>query len=255
MPLRDELDSNNPFQIEITQDGSPTLRLRDSSGLGESMHNLKGAFSETLYIYLPTLQRAFEWQEPETRLLSVGLGLGYNELLSAAFTLKNYPNHPWRLLSYESKDFLRRYFMSWLDGNPGVSQTDSDLFGVYDVILDLVSREMNVSQTAVRNRLKQMAAEKTWMLCETLNPCEDPPFRVHGIFYDAFSSQTSPELWKENNLDQFFIRFADAPCFLSTYAATGSLKRALKKADFKVDFVPGFGGKRQSTTALRDRHR
>ncbi|MBK7845346.1 MAG: hypothetical protein IPJ71_17000 [Bdellovibrionales bacterium] len=88
MPLRDELNSNNPFQIEITQDGSPTLRLRDSSGLGESMHNLKGAFSETLYIYLPTLQRAFEWQEPETRLLSVGLGLGYNELSPQPLHLK-----------------------------------------------------------------------------------------------------------------------------------------------------------------------
>ncbi|MBK8201779.1 MAG: hypothetical protein IPK68_05510 [Bdellovibrionales bacterium] len=235
MPLRDELDSTNPFQIEITQDGSPTLRLRDSSGLGESMHNLKGAFSETMYIYLPTLQTAFEWQEPETRLLSVGLGLGYNELLSAAYALKNYPNHPWYLLSYENKDFLRHNFMSWLDGIPRVSQTDSDLFGVYDVILDLVSREMNVTQTAVRNQLKQMAAEKTWMLYETLNPCEDPPFRVHGIFYDAFSSQTSPELWKEINLDQFFIRFADAPCVLSTYAATGSLKRALKRQISKLN--------------------
>lgn len=253
MPSTDGPDSNIPFQIEITQDGSPTLRLRNSSGLGESMHNLKGAFSETLYIYLPTLQRAFEWQVTETRLLSLGLGLGYNELLSAAFTLKNCPNHPWRLLSYESEDFLRSNFISWLNGNPRVSQADSDLFGVYDVILDLVSREMSVTQTAIRNQLKQMAGEKTWILHETLNPCERPPFRAHGIFYDAFSSQTSPELWNESNLDQFFIQFADFPCALSTYAATGSLKRALKKADFNVEFVPGFGGKRQSTTAVRDR--
>ncbi|MBK7844778.1 MAG: hypothetical protein IPJ71_14005 [Bdellovibrionales bacterium] len=253
MPLRDEFDANNPFQIEITKDGSPTLRLRDSSGLGESMHNLKGAFSETIYIYLPTLQTAFQWQEPETRLLSVGLGLGYNELLTAAYSLKNFPNHPWRLLSYETKDFLRSNFMSWLDGIPRTTQTDSELFGVYDVILDLVSREMNVPQAAVRNQLKKMAATKTWIICETLRPSEDPPFRAHGIFYDAFSSQTSPELWNESNLDQFFIRFADFPCVLSTYAATGSLKRALKKADFKVEFIPGFGGKRQSTTAVRDR--
>lgn len=254
MPLRDEFDSNNPFQIEITQDGSPTLRLMDSSGLGESMHNLKGAFSETIYIYLPTLQTAFQWQEPETRLLSVGLGLGYNELLTAAYSLKNFPNHPWCLLSYETKDFLRSNFMSWLDGIPRTTQTDSELFGVYDVILDLVSREMNVPQAAVRNQLKRMAAAKTWIICETLRPSEDPPFRAHGIFYDAFSSQTSPELWNESNLDQFFIRFADFPCVLSTYAATGSLKRALKKADFKVEFIPGFGGKRQSTSAVRDRH-
>ncbi|MBK9037712.1 MAG: hypothetical protein IPL83_00905 [Bdellovibrionales bacterium] len=72
-------------------------------------------------------------------------------------------------------------------------------------------------------------------------------------FYDAFISNES-RAWNESNLISFFIQFADVPRVLSTYAATGSLERAPKRATFKVEFVPGFGGKRHSTTAMRDRH-
>ncbi|MFZ4405454.1 MAG: hypothetical protein ACOYOK_15255 [Pseudobdellovibrionaceae bacterium] len=52
------------FTAEITEDGSPTLRLKQSSTAkfptGESMHHSGGAATETLYIYGYAIQQVFE---------------------------------------------------------------------------------------------------------------------------------------------------------------------------------------------------
>ena len=71
------------FTIVTTADGSPSLSIEDSSGYVEKMHHAAGAMSESIYIYGEAVQKVLDRRWP-LRVLSVGLGLGYNELITAA---------------------------------------------------------------------------------------------------------------------------------------------------------------------------
>ena len=75
------------YAFEATEDGSQTLRLGLGEGASEAMHSLRGAFSETDYIYGEALRAALTRGWP-LNVLSMGLGLGYVELLSAALFAK-----------------------------------------------------------------------------------------------------------------------------------------------------------------------
>ncbi|NJL25980.1 MAG: hypothetical protein HC902_12985 [Calothrix sp. SM1_5_4] len=75
-----------PSSIEVltTKDGSPTLAFRREDGYVEKMHHADGAVSESFYIYgeaLEICRRNIGPGEP-VRAISVGLGLGYNELIA-----------------------------------------------------------------------------------------------------------------------------------------------------------------------------
>ena len=237
------------YQIETTADGSPTLRLKQGSEFGESMHNPQGALAETLYIYRPTIEKALSWGLSSPAVLSVGLGIGYNELLMAALCLRH-RQEEWRLLSFESLPFLRHQFLEWLEGaSPAPSY--KGLHQVYDQVLAGIGQHLDIETPGIKAHLLEKHQSDSWLLRENLDHSSQAPFPCHGILYDAFSSNTSPDLWTQETLESFVERFAATPCALSTYAATGALKRTLAKAGFQVEAVKGFGNKRQSTCATR----
>lgn len=99
------------FSLEKTQDGSPTLRrhepTRSDFQTGESMHHSGGAWEETLYIYKPVIEKIKEWNISKPAFLSVGLGLGYVELMIAKEFVGN---SDVRISSYEIVPELKEYF-------------------------------------------------------------------------------------------------------------------------------------------------
>ena len=86
-PLESHLAGPLQFTYLMTDDGSPTIRFGIGAGASEAMHNLRGAFSETLYIYGQAIEHAFQ-SGFEPRILSLGLGLGYVEILSVGLALR-----------------------------------------------------------------------------------------------------------------------------------------------------------------------
>src|SRR5690606_37032809 len=78
-----------------------------------------------------------------------------------------------------------------------------------------------------------------------------PAEPVSAMLFDAYSKATSPELWDETFLKDFLARACAGRCALATYAAQGSLKRALLASGFRLEERAGFSGKRESTFALR----
>lgn len=234
------------FQLEITADGSPSLRPLDpATGAGEAMHHSGGAFSESLAIYAPLIREVFD-RFPSPGLLSVGLGLGYNEFLVAAEGRRKAKDY--RLLSYESVPALRENLLRWLLE----PERDSEIGASYGDILERVSAGDTVLARLIREDLLKRHGTGAWLLRGPLGEDSLPAGRFEGFLYDAFSSKTSPELWREEFLVRF-LELAAAPCaLLSTYACTGSLKRALARNGFRVEKRPGFQGKRNSTFAIRD---
>src|SRR4051812_27817152 len=100
------------FEIVTTQDGSPSLRISDNKNYVEKMHHSAGAMAESVYIYGSTIEKTIAKGLP-LRVLSLGLGLGYNELLTVGLALKHgYAMDA--LYSFESEPLLARSFEQWL---------------------------------------------------------------------------------------------------------------------------------------------
>ncbi|MEO1490664.1 MAG: tRNA (5-methylaminomethyl-2-thiouridine)(34)-methyltransferase MnmD [Pseudomonadota bacterium] len=69
-------------------------------------------------------------------------------------------------------------------------------------------------------------------------------------FLDGFAPARNPELWEPALLQAVFDRTAPGGT-AATYSAAGAVRRALAAAGFCVTKTPGFGTKRDMTTARR----
>ena len=232
-----------PANVDVLQtaDSSPTLHWRRDDGYGEKMHHSGGAFSESVYIYDAALVEALARAWP-ARLISLGLGLGYNELLAIA---RLGPRTGWKIWSFEAANFLREGFAAWLEGGQPA------LGPVYDQVLDRVAAFAAMDRGELR-----AAALGAWRDGRLELRASFPEDRagVNGatcIFYDAFSKKMNAELWREETLTQQLGELIAPQCVLATYAATGALNRALKALGFSLRAKRGFLGKRQSTLAIR----
>ena len=232
------------FQYEIftTADGSPTLCMPSQNS--EYMHHRDGALTESLYIYGAALAGC---PQPHPSVLSVGLGLGYNELISIAYALKHEKEANLRIRSFEIEYHLRQQFLLWLKGE------ETPQFGneVYDSILNMVAKEFELLPGLIKEQLLSMYQDGSWILDEALSNSTLFESKFNCILFDAFSKGTTPDLWDEEFLIDFIAKAATEKCVLTTYAATGALTRALKRNGFEVDLKKGFSGKRQSTIAFR----
>jgi hypothetical protein len=249
------------FQFIQTEDGSPSLKIQSEQGpeesLTEPMHSLKGAFAETLYIYGTAIDTAWQKRFP-LHICSLGLGLGYNEILSAAvagkYALMLTPHQPQQTLmqvsgeSFELIPELSFYFSAWVRNSAHVP---NDFQNAYDLILRKMAEQFALTDKFLKSILQNWFESGQWQLREALTAQSDffQPYSV--LFFDAFSSKTSPELWEESFLDSFLTKSCAPACVFSTYACTGALKRALKRAGFEVEIREGFSSKRESTFALR----
>jgi tRNA U34 5-methylaminomethyl-2-thiouridine-forming methyltransferase MnmC len=226
------------YELVLTEDQSPTLRWLGSENL-ETMHHRGGAYSETQLIYGEPLRESLK--AGGRSALSVGLGLGYNEVLVATEALKfQIPPQDFKLLSFESDPFLSAHFLLW------VNSTDTNL--IYDQIFQFF-KDANLKE--VKHWLQAARDQGSWILEGALTPETEFSNTYECIFYDAFSSKTSPYLWQEDFLKEFLRRVSAPETRVSTYACTGAFKRALKANQFQVLLKEGFHSKRDRTMGLK----
>ena len=136
----------NEFSIITTKDESPTLRFK-SKHAEESMHSHGGAFSETLYIYAEPFQHL---KGSDLSVLSIGLGLGYNEILSVCEYLNQNPQKEFYLESYEKEEFLIEQFRNWSSGNK------TALDPIYNQILKLFANKYNLEPAIIKQGLAHL---------------------------------------------------------------------------------------------------
>lgn len=270
------------FVLETTADGSPTVRIQNQDGsLSEAMHSLRGALSETVYIYGTAISTCLE-RNFSPRVLSMGLGLGYVELLSSALFLKaGVPFEKRSGQSFEILPELRDGFSQWLNYENGgqwlnyesgsqwlnpqpqtlelnletsPSSPSSVLFAIYDDVLRHIATTTGIEAAEIRMSLNQLVRRGQWRISAELDRSTEFSEGFGCICFDAFSAKSSPDLWSEDFLTDFFTRASAPVAVVSTYACTGSLKRALRACGFEVKIRPGFSSKRDSTFAVRDAH-
>ncbi len=223
-----------------TEDGSPTAYFENFEQ--EKMHHSGGAFGETVYIYGPAMQWGFAIIEKPS-ILSLGTGLAYNEILSAAFAVLF--DAELEMTSYESNTDLNSALIAWVTGgDEGIVP-----FEVYDTILDQTAETFGIQSKDIKSHLANSFKTGCWKVRGAWDSQDDSKYNV--ILYDFFSSKAMEQFWEENFLKNFLEENADGSCAFATYACTGKLKRALKDNDFQFYERKGYKWKRSSTFACR----
>lgn len=252
MSYREEKDFKiRDYEVELTGDMSPTLRPQKK----ESMHHMGGAAGESVYLYYEALLRYFqnpvvEQGHSSTRILSFGFGMGYNEILTILFYLKDKRDLSLlRLFSYEKDFFLYDLFNQWIRE----PSTEGSVFD--DVYSGIIRVAEHLSIAADINDLKRsfifLLENKFWIQNGPIHEVSEfhRPFDI--VFYDAFSAKTNEHLWTEDFLQNFFATCLNPRFIFSTYACTGVLKRVALNNRSQFEKRPGFLGKRDSTMISR----
>lgn len=235
------------FLWDITADGSPTLRHIEALPgweTGESMHHSGGALEETLIVYGEPLKEIFA-KVDRPHILSLGLGMGYVELVTAAEAMKQ--GKTCEIYTLESVQALIDVFEKNLLGEWPEGEIKTGL----DEVIQKVAEARGLAPKDLKEFMAQMVRDGSWVCAGALSADRMPTRRFHGILYDAFSAKTNPELWTEDFLNRFVAECTEQDCLFSTYACTGALKRALRGGGFEVIQRDGFKGKRHSTLGRR----
>lgn len=77
-------------------------------------------------------------------------------------------------------------------------------------------------------------------------------FAADAWFLDGFAPARNPQLWNDVLMGEVYAHTRPAGT-LATYSAAGWVRRNLEAAGFSTTRQPGYGGKRQMTTAHRPR--
>jgi hypothetical protein len=229
----------NHYQLQITADGSPSLRFLGGEHQ-ELMHHSGGAYSETMQIYGTPLDLLAGLPAPA--VLSLGLGLGYNEFLVARWALQNKSDI--FLDSFEADGFLSENFCKYVSSQA----QDKSISEVYDDVLHFMRGEL--PGEAIKQKLYTMKQTGRWRVFPALSSEHTFDRQYNCYLYDAFSAKTTPSLWQEDFLKSL-LENTPADCLFTTYACTGNLKRALKATGFTLHERPGFQGKRDSILASK----
>ncbi|WP_031426124.1 tRNA (5-methylaminomethyl-2-thiouridine)(34)-methyltransferase MnmD [Flavimarina sp. Hel_I_48] len=221
-------------KIVATGDGSTTIQL---VGWEEQYHSMHGAIQESRHVFLKTgLEhwRALHPEQDEVHVLEIGFGTGLNALLTAVH-LSEVP--------------MKVYY-------EGVE--------AYPVAADEVAQLNYVDQlkrTDFQSFFKEMhdapwdeetALKTDFYLKKRLERFEElTDNAIHDlVYFDAFGAQVQPELWDAVIFKKMFEALRKEGV-LVTYAAKGSVRRAMQEVGFVVSRLPGPPGKREMLRAVK----
>lgn len=213
-----------------TGDGSNTLEITD---LNETYHSRHGALAEAKHVFIESGLSHWLSRYSNSKTLTIfemGLGTGMNALLSFDFLV-----HSPVKLYYLGLEAFPLESKEWL-------AMDAKGWGNYHQYLKLHEAEWNKEIELSPNKVLQ----KVNQTFESFEP--KTTFDI--IYYDAFGARAQPELWEARWLQKCADMLSTGGVFV-TYAAKGSVRRALEAAGLIVERLPGPPGKREMLRAAK----
>ena len=224
-------------KIIITADGSHTILL---PGQRESYHSRKGALTESEHVFIRMgwdhLLHRGTYRRP-LHVFEMGFGTGLNALLTLRSALAaRIPVHYTTVEAFPlENDYIEALNYGNLSGG-GLRQYFRDLHSAgWNMETEIIPDAGFVIQKLAVT-LEKFTTDNTFDL----------------IYYDAFSPRVQPGLWTQDIFDKMY-NLTNPGGILVTYSAKGSVRRAMIRAGFTVERLPGPPGKREMLRAVRNR--
>lgn len=219
-------------RIIRSEDGSHTLFVPE---LNEHYHSTRGAWQESLHIYIQAGLMPLANTKKTINILEVGFGTGLNAFQTLVFrpgsTFIRY--HCCEPFPLQEEEWLLLNFPVFIEGKNG-----KELFE------KLHQLEWNKKAVYL---CEEFLFSKSTHKIEEENLSENS---FDLIYYDAFGPQTQAELWTETIFDKI-SRSMKSGGLLLTFSSRGSVKRALKSCGFTIEKLPGPPGKREFIRATK----
>ena len=212
-----------------TSDGSTSLYIPQ---LDETYHSVHGALQETQHVFIKNGLQLFEHQS--ISILEIGFGTGLNALVT-------YKEHKVLQLNihYET---VEAYPISWNEAS------QMNFSEVLSPTLSPIFEQMHCCPWDETVALSPtFSFKKRLQRFETINDVDS----FDLIYFDAFGAQVQPELWQEAIFQRMYTALKQGG-YLVTYAAKGSVRRAMQACGFTVERLPGPLMKREMLRAHKD---
>lgn len=216
-------------RMEITGDGSTTLRM---IAWDEPYHSTHGAIRESQHVFI---NMGLASRPPgRIHLLEIGFGTGLNALLS--------------LLEANARDLYLHYtaleaFPLSLEEVRSLNYISRLGAGEYEDSFTRMHTAPWESEVAIQPRFTLLKRQMDF-----LDFKEESLYDL--IYFDAFGARVQPNLWTAAVFHAMF-RAMTPGGVLVTYAAKGSVRRAMQEVGFEVERLAGPPGKREMLRATR----
>ncbi|MGX1929565.1 tRNA (5-methylaminomethyl-2-thiouridine)(34)-methyltransferase MnmD [Flagellimonas sp. 2504JD4-2] len=216
-------------RIIATGDGSKTIQIEDWN---EQYHSKHGAIQEAYHVFIEHGLRLFK--DTHVKILEIGFGTGLNALIT--------------LLEKEKLGLRIDY--AGVEAFPVSSEEIEQL----DYCDGLDAKDGKKAFIKMHNEPwdKEIAIDEGFNLTKQLKDFKaiNDTNLFNLIYFDAFGARVQPELWTEEIFSKMYKALKDGGV-LVTYAAKGSVRRALQAVGFTVERLPGPPGKREMLRATK----
>lgn len=220
-------------EIIITGDGSSTIHIPEWN---EQYHSKHGALQEAKHVFInmgliPVFERI---ESAKISILEIGFGTGLNALVTWEEAIKTDRN-----INYIG-----------VEAYP-VAQEEVEKLNFSEIFKDPNAVEFfkSIHKSEWEKKIEITKAFQLTKQQKLFQEIEDKEL-YDLIYFDAFGARVQPELW---SID-IFRKMYDAlktNGVLVTYAAKGSVRRAMLEVGLLVERLPGPPGKREMLRATK----
>lgn len=221
-------------EIITTSDGSTTIHFPE---LDEHYHSKHGAINEAKHVFIKNgfdhilASRKF----PELKILEIGFGTGLNAFITYLEALKIYQK-----VDYVGVEAYPVEMSEVKDLNYVDQLSAQEHASVFDVLHQSSWETAHaISELFLVTKRKQLFEDIKDHDCYNL------------IYFDAFGARVQPELWSVVIFKKMYDSLQKGGV-LVTYAAKGSVRRAMQEVGFLVERLPGPPGKREMLRATKE---
>ena len=216
-------------EIIKTSDGSTTIHIPEWN---EQYHSIHGAIQEANHVYI---NNGLKYKSSnEIAVLEIGFGTGLNSFMT--------------FLAAQNKELLIEYV--GVEAYPILEEELLKLNYVAELDATQFAKIFESFHSCSWEEKHQITPSFSLLKRKQFFHEIDDKNKFDIIFFDAFGARVQPELWTEEIFLKMFLALKSEGV-LVTYAAKGSVRRAMQSVGFRVERLPGPPGKREMLRAVK----
>ena len=216
-------------EIIKTSDGSTTIHIPEWN---EQYHSIHGAIQEANHVYI---QHGLNYKTiNEIAVLEIGFGTGLNSFMT--------------FLEAQEKKLFIEYV--GVEAYPIFEEELLKLNYVAELGATQFTKIFESFHSCSWEEKHQITSHFTLLKRKQFFHEIEDENKFDVIYFDAFGARVQPELWTEEIFFKMFLALKSEGV-LVTYAAKGSVRRAMQSVGFRVERLPGPPGKREMLRAVK----